>query len=120
MGFANMVKTFAVHPFVLDEERRRREIGAEPNVAAKRIEVELGARLGRHQEGRVLHTTVPHLMVRNVMLVDGELGPAFDRYVTYRSAAVEGADQDAQNKAGHYQEEVLQRHANFSMPSARV
>lgn len=75
---------------MVDEGLRRREIGAEPDMAPPGGEIELGAGLDIHEGGRVRGAPLPHDGVRDVVLDDLQVGPTLDALVADRRATGQG------------------------------
>lgn len=85
-AFPDVVVALAVQPLVVDERLRRREIGAEPDVAPGGREVELCAGFHVHKRGRVRSAAVAHDLMRDVVLDNLEGRPALDALVADRRA----------------------------------
>src|SRR5688572_6327426 len=88
VGRADVVVARAMHALVLDD-RARSEALREPDVAASRDQIELGARERQRGRARVLLAARDHLFRRHAVLDDLQLGPALDALMSYRRAADE-------------------------------
>jgi hypothetical protein len=97
-GFAGVLVAAAVLELVLYDERGRREVGAEPDVAAALGETELGAGLGAHAEAHVLHAAIAHDVVRHVVLDDRERRPAGHRLAADHGAGAEERKENGEEK----------------------
>src|SRR5579871_6825134 len=95
---ARVLVAEAVLALVLDDEGLGWEIGAVPDVAALRLEIELGAGFRRVAEAHVPRAAVAHHLVWHPVLDDPQRGPALDALAADDRAG--GRDRCKQQSAG--------------------